>query len=156
MTWTIDLDAAWPATLAPVPDVLAAAVNEPLARPAAQQPPWPGPEEVARVRGVLENLEIVSPDDDTWKKLASYAAHEVDELLIVDPDKRRVDWLGLLAGARAAAPARPGSGRVGLGEARSAHVNWLSRSLVGPVPEISKAQRWRAIAPRGACAKYKR
>jgi Uma2 family endonuclease len=40
-------------------------------------------------------VEIVSPDDDTWKKLAFYAAHQVDELLIVDPEKRRVDWLGL-------------------------------------------------------------
>ena len=29
--------------------------------------------------------EIVSPDDETWKKLEFYAAHEVDELLIVDP-----------------------------------------------------------------------
>ena len=40
-------------------------------------------------------VEIVSPDDDTWKKLAFYAAHQVDELLIVDLLKRRVDWLGL-------------------------------------------------------------
>lgn len=40
-------------------------------------------------------MKIVSPDDDTWKKLAFYAAHEVDQLLIVDPEKRRVDWLGL-------------------------------------------------------------
>jgi Uma2 family endonuclease len=40
-------------------------------------------------------VEIVSPDDDTWKKLGFYAAHQVDELLIVDPEKRRVDWLGL-------------------------------------------------------------
>ena len=40
-------------------------------------------------------VEIVSPNDDTWKKLAFYAAHHVDELLIVDPEKRRVDWLRL-------------------------------------------------------------
>jgi Uma2 family endonuclease len=40
-------------------------------------------------------VEIVSPDDDTWKKLAFYAAHQVDELLIVDPEKRRIDWLRL-------------------------------------------------------------
>jgi hypothetical protein len=94
MTWTIDLDAAWPATVAPLPDVLVAAVNEALTLPAAQQLTWPDPE-VARVRGVLENLEIVLPDDDTWKKLAFHAAPQVDELLIVDPEKRRVDWLGL-------------------------------------------------------------
>lgn len=40
-------------------------------------------------------VEIVSADDDTWKKLAFYATHYVDELLIVDPEKRRIDWLGL-------------------------------------------------------------
>jgi Uma2 family endonuclease len=43
-------------------------------------------------------VEIVSPDDDTWKKLGFYAAHQVNELLIVDPEKRRVDWLGLQPG----------------------------------------------------------
>ncbi|HUA46616.1 MAG TPA: Uma2 family endonuclease [Solirubrobacteraceae bacterium] len=37
----------------------------------------------------------VSPDDQTWEKLDSYAAHHVDELLIVDPEERRVHWLGL-------------------------------------------------------------
>lgn len=40
-------------------------------------------------------VEIVSPDDQTWEKLDFYAAHGVDELLIVDPEERRVDWLGL-------------------------------------------------------------
>jgi Uma2 family endonuclease len=40
-------------------------------------------------------LEIVSPRDETWSKLAFYAAHQVDELLIVDPLKRMVDWLAL-------------------------------------------------------------
>jgi Uma2 family endonuclease len=38
---------------------------------------------------------IISPDDDSWKKLPFYAKHGVDELLIVDPQKRHVDWLGL-------------------------------------------------------------
>ena len=37
-------------------------------------------------------VEVVSPDDDTWKKLDFYAAHEVDELLIVDPEQREVHW----------------------------------------------------------------
>lgn len=36
-----------------------------------------------------------APDDKTWQKLGFYAAHEVDELLIVDPDARKLDWLGL-------------------------------------------------------------
>ena len=40
-------------------------------------------------------LEIVSPGDETWDKLAFYASRRVDELLIVDPQERRVDWLGL-------------------------------------------------------------
>jgi Uma2 family endonuclease len=43
-------------------------------------------------------VEILSPDDDTWQKLGFYAAHHVDELLIVDPQERKVYWLGLQAG----------------------------------------------------------
>jgi Uma2 family endonuclease len=43
-------------------------------------------------------LEIVSPDDDTWRKLDFYAAHGVDELLIVDPAERSVRWLALAEG----------------------------------------------------------
>ena len=43
-------------------------------------------------------IEIVSPRDDTWKKLPFYAAHEVNEVLIIDPEKRTVDWLGLTDG----------------------------------------------------------
>ena len=37
--------------------------------------------------------EIVSPGDKTWEKLDFYAAHHVDELLIVNPTERKVDWL---------------------------------------------------------------
>jgi Uma2 family endonuclease len=40
-------------------------------------------------------VEIVSPDDETWAKLDFYARRRVDELLVVDPQERRVDWLGL-------------------------------------------------------------
>ncbi len=40
-------------------------------------------------------LEIVSPGDESWEKLPFYAARHVDELLIVDPVKRTVDWLAL-------------------------------------------------------------
>jgi len=43
-------------------------------------------------------VEILSPDDDTWKKLPFYAQHEVDELLIVDPADRSVTWLALREG----------------------------------------------------------
>jgi len=40
-------------------------------------------------------VEIISPGDKTWEKLPFYAAHHVDEVLIVDPGKRTIHWLGL-------------------------------------------------------------
>lgn len=40
-------------------------------------------------------LEIVSPGDESWEKLPFYATHGVDEVLIVDPQQRSVDWLAL-------------------------------------------------------------
>jgi Uma2 family endonuclease len=43
-------------------------------------------------------IEIVSPHDESWEKLPFYAAHDVDEVLIVDPAKRSIDWLGLDGG----------------------------------------------------------
>jgi Uma2 family endonuclease len=43
-------------------------------------------------------VEIVSRGDETWEKLGFFAAHVVDEVLIVDPAKRKVDWLGLTSG----------------------------------------------------------
>ncbi len=43
-------------------------------------------------------VEIVSPGDETWKKLSFYAAQGVDELLIVDPQERAVHWLALAGG----------------------------------------------------------
>ncbi len=42
-------------------------------------------------------LEILSPGDETWQKLPFYAAHNVEEILIVDPDTHQVHWLGLTA-----------------------------------------------------------
>ncbi len=53
-----------------------------------------------RPRGVWHStaalvVEIISPGDETWEKLPFYAAHHVDELLIVDPTKRQVRWLAL-------------------------------------------------------------
>lgn len=42
-------------------------------------------------------LEILSPDDETWEKLPFYAAHHVDEILIVDPDTHQLNWLALTA-----------------------------------------------------------
>ncbi len=43
-------------------------------------------------------VEVLSPDDDTWEKLSFYAAHSVEELLIVDPEERSLEWLGLVEG----------------------------------------------------------
>jgi Uma2 family endonuclease len=40
-------------------------------------------------------IEIVSPGDESWEKLPFYTAHDVDEVLIVDPQERSVDWLAL-------------------------------------------------------------
>lgn len=46
-------------------------------------------------------LEIVSPDDDSWNKFDFFASHGVDEVLIVDPQKRSVDWFTLREGGYA-------------------------------------------------------
>jgi Uma2 family endonuclease len=40
-------------------------------------------------------VEIVSPGDDTPKKVPFYAKHGVEELVIVDPQQRTVKWLAL-------------------------------------------------------------
>jgi Uma2 family endonuclease len=58
----------------------------------------------ARPRGVWYTtaalvVEIISPDDESWLKLPFYAAHGVDEVLIVDPFERTVAWLALSDGA---------------------------------------------------------
>jgi Uma2 family endonuclease len=39
-------------------------------------------------------VEIVSPRDDTWEKLPFYAGHQVNEVMIVAPEERRIHWLG--------------------------------------------------------------
>jgi Uma2 family endonuclease len=43
-------------------------------------------------------VEVVSPNDESWEKLPFYAEHRVDEVLIVDPQQRSVEWLGLIDG----------------------------------------------------------
>lgn len=43
-------------------------------------------------------IEIISPDDESRQKLAFYAKHHVDEVLIVDPAGRTVTWLALREG----------------------------------------------------------
>jgi len=61
-----------------------------LQRPQDAQPQW---QQTAAVV-----VEIVSPRDKSWDKSDFYAAHNVDEVLIVDPQARSVSWLGLKDG----------------------------------------------------------
>jgi 3-deoxy-7-phosphoheptulonate synthase len=60
MTWSVDVAEVLPAGVSPLSGVIAAAVSEAMARPAAQQPVWPDPEEVARVRMVLEGVPPIA------------------------------------------------------------------------------------------------
>jgi Uma2 family endonuclease len=67
-------------------------------------------------------IEILSPGDETWDKLPFYAAHNVDEVLIVDPPERLVHWLALTDGQYS--PAQR-SGLIALGPAQLAEqINW--------------------------------
>jgi 3-deoxy-7-phosphoheptulonate synthase len=59
VSWTVDV-AANPPTTPPLTGVMSAAVNEALARPAAQQPAWPDRDEVERVRWVLESVPPIA------------------------------------------------------------------------------------------------
>jgi Uma2 family endonuclease len=38
-------------------------------------------------------VEVLSPGDRAWEKLGFYAVHEVDEVVMVDPDERAVTWM---------------------------------------------------------------
>lgn len=44
-------------------------------------------------------IEILSPGEDAWLKLPFYAKHGVEEILIVDPERRQLRWLGLRGGS---------------------------------------------------------
>lgn len=57
----------------------------------------PGPDEMYYSTAALV-VEIVAPGDETWQKLPFYAAHNVDEVLIVDPLEHAVHWLALRDG----------------------------------------------------------
>jgi Uma2 family endonuclease len=57
----------------------------------------PSPDEVYCPTAALV-VEILSPGDETWDKLPFYAAHEVDELLVVDPEEHVVHWMALKSG----------------------------------------------------------
>jgi 3-deoxy-7-phosphoheptulonate synthase len=60
MNWTVDVPVAALPELPVLPPVLAAALNDALARPAAQQPPWPDPGYVVRARTLLESVPPIA------------------------------------------------------------------------------------------------
>ncbi|HEX6021304.1 MAG TPA: 3-deoxy-7-phosphoheptulonate synthase class II [Solirubrobacter sp.] len=60
MSWTVDLPVETLPPLPPLPQALAAALSDALARPAAQQPAWPDPEYVKRVRALLETVPPIA------------------------------------------------------------------------------------------------
>lgn len=74
-------------------------------------------------------IEVVSPGDETWEKLPFYAAQGVEEVLIVDPATRSIDWLALSrdSGGEDAKPYRAvaRSGLIELGvEELSRRIDW--------------------------------
>jgi hypothetical protein len=38
-------------------------------------------------------LELRSPGDKAWERLRFYAQHAVDDVVTIEPEKRRVHWL---------------------------------------------------------------
>ena len=60
MNWTIDIPADILPSLPPLPPELRSRLDDALARPAAQQPEWPDPEQVLAVRAVLEAVPPVT------------------------------------------------------------------------------------------------
>ncbi len=67
-------------------------------------------------------IEILSPDDETFEKFAFYAEHEVDEVLVVDPEARTVRSWRRTGGEYAEADA---SGLLGVGVADLARdIDW--------------------------------
>src|SRR3954449_9098961 len=60
MTWTVDVPVAALPELPPLPRPLAAAPAHAPPRPAAQQPPWPDPDYLTRVRQLLESVPPIA------------------------------------------------------------------------------------------------
>src|SRR4051812_24499233 len=60
MTWTVDVPVAALPELPPLPRALAVALEDALNRPAAQQPPWPDPDYLTRVRTLLESVPPIA------------------------------------------------------------------------------------------------
>ena len=77
VNWSVDAPVEALPELPPLPDELRARLDAALARPAAQQPEWPDPTDVAHVRTVLESVPPVTlpPEVDRLQaRLAAVAA----------------------------------------------------------------------------------
>src|SRR5688500_8599556 len=79
MNWTVDVPVSALPELPPLPPALAAALDDALSRPAAQQPPWPDQDVVARVRALLEHvppIAVPTEIDALQERLAQVARGE--------------------------------------------------------------------------------
>jgi len=77
VNWTIDAPVDVLPELPPLPGDLRARLDDALARPAAQQPDWPDPVQVAHVRHVLESVPPVTlpPEVDRLQERLADVAH---------------------------------------------------------------------------------
>jgi 3-deoxy-7-phosphoheptulonate synthase len=60
VNWTVDIPVATLPELPPLPQPLRIALDDALSRPAVQQPSWPDPEYVLRVRALLESVPPIT------------------------------------------------------------------------------------------------
>src|SRR5699024_10736967 len=77
VNWTVDVPAETLPELPPLPGELRTWLDDALSRPAAQQPEWPDPEEVRRVRNVLESVPpiAVPREIDRLRERLALVAH---------------------------------------------------------------------------------
>jgi 3-deoxy-7-phosphoheptulonate synthase len=79
VNWTVDVPVDTLPELPPLPPNLRARLDDALARPAAQQPEWPDPDQVRQVRTLLESVPPVTvpPEIDRMReRLAEVARGE--------------------------------------------------------------------------------
>jgi 3-deoxy-7-phosphoheptulonate synthase len=79
VNWTIDIPVETLPELPPLPPALRAALDDALGRPAVQQPAWPDPDYVGRVRALLESvppITVPTEVDRLQERLGSVARGE--------------------------------------------------------------------------------
>jgi 3-deoxy-7-phosphoheptulonate synthase len=72
--WSVDVDIDVFSALPPLPPYLRARLEDALARPAAQQPEWPNPAQVRKVRAVLESVPPITVPAEVDRLRDSLAA----------------------------------------------------------------------------------